>query len=96
MASPLVGRDAEFGALQGAVERLRAGSGGIVTVVGEAGLGKSRLVAEVRAWAGGQDAGAPQWVEGRCLSYGSGVAYLPWLDMLHGLVGAPEGASPPG
>ena len=28
-----------------------------------------------------------RWVEGRCLSYGSSIAYLPWLDMLHSLLG---------
>jgi len=48
LSSPLVGRDAEMRALQGALERLRAGVGGIVSVVGEAGIGKSRLMAECR------------------------------------------------
>ncbi len=47
LESPLVGREAEFRALQEAIERLRTGVGGIVTIVGEAGLGKSRLVAEL-------------------------------------------------
>jgi len=45
LESPLVGREAEFAALQESMERLQAGVGGIVTLVGEAGLGKSRLVA---------------------------------------------------
>jgi ABC-type oligopeptide transport system substrate-binding subunit/class 3 adenylate cyclase/ribosomal protein L40E len=47
--SPLVGREAEMDALQGAIQRLQDGQGGIVTIVGEAGIGKSRLVAESRA-----------------------------------------------
>ena len=88
LSSPLVGRETEFRALRGTIERLRSGSGGITTVVGEAGLGKSRLVAEVRAWAADVE-----WVEGCCLSYGSTVAYLPWLDMLRGLVGAAADAA---
>jgi hypothetical protein len=48
LESPLVGREAEFAALREALERLRAGVGGIVTLVGDAGIGKSRLVAELR------------------------------------------------
>jgi ABC-type oligopeptide transport system substrate-binding subunit len=48
LESPLVGREAEFAALQDALRRLQAGVGGIVTLVGEAGIGKSRLVAELR------------------------------------------------
>jgi ABC-type oligopeptide transport system substrate-binding subunit/class 3 adenylate cyclase len=79
LESPLVGRQAEFHALQEAIERLQAGVGGIVTLVGEAGLGKSRLVAEVRA---ARDEGQGGWVEGRCLSYGTSIAYLLWLDAL--------------
>lgn len=105
---PLAGREKEFGTLLSAVERLRAGVGGIVTVVGEAGIGKSRLVAEVRRQAlsegskplegtaadgrtgfAGRSGGAAylNWVEGRCLSYGTSIAYLLWLDVLRGLLG---------
>jgi len=99
LASPLVGRERELSALQGAVERVRAGSGGIVTVVGEAGLGKSRLVAEIRKHNLAKGSEPLQgwdvsWVEGRCLSYGGTVAYLPWLDMLRGLVGVAADAPP--
>jgi class 3 adenylate cyclase/predicted ATPase len=48
MRSPLVGRDAEWQQLQNAMTQLLAGRGQIVSVMGEAGLGKSRLVAELR------------------------------------------------
>jgi len=84
LESPLVGRDAEFRALSEVLKRLQVGVGGIVTIVGEAGIGKSRLVTELRKEA------APlgvRWVEGRCLSYGESMAYLPWVEMLHGLLG---------
>ena len=108
--SPLVGREAEFGALQAAVDRLEAGVGGIVTLVGEAGIGKSRLVAEVRkrVMSRGRPGSGPQlrgathgragstrrlgrashlaWLEGRCLSYGTSIAYLLWRDVLHSLL----------
>jgi len=85
LQSPLVGREAEFRALREAVARLQGGEGGIVTLVGEAGLGKSRLVAELR---NSQSAiHNSRWVEGRCLSYGGSIAYLFWLDVLRGLLG---------
>ncbi len=58
LESPLVGREAEFHALQEAIERLQTGTGGIVTLVGEAGLGKSRLVAEIR---GNAAAASQEW-----------------------------------
>ena len=48
LRSPLVGRQAELNTLFGALGRLSQGQGGIVSIIGEAGLGKSRLVAEAR------------------------------------------------
>jgi ABC-type oligopeptide transport system substrate-binding subunit/class 3 adenylate cyclase len=96
LESPLVGRQAEWCALQEAVERLQAGVGGVVTLVGEAGLGKSRLVAELwsevltpdpRLRTLDMGPQASNWVEGRCLSYGTSIAYLLWLDLLRGMLG---------
>jgi predicted ATPase len=85
LESPLVGRQAELGKLQEAIEQLRAGVGGIVTLVGDAGVGKSRLVAELRKVADGhRSPSALQWLEGRCQSYGTSIAYQLWLDMLQG------------
>ena len=81
MYSDLVGRQRELGILQDAVTRLQSGVGGIVTLVGEAGIGKSRLVAEVR------DAADLLWVEGHCLSYGETIAYGLWQDVLRALLG---------
>ena len=46
--SALVGRDAEWQQLSTAMQRLRSGRGQIVSIIGEAGLGKSRLAAELR------------------------------------------------
>jgi ABC-type oligopeptide transport system substrate-binding subunit/class 3 adenylate cyclase len=90
LESPLVGREAECAALREALERLQAGVGGIVTLVGEAGIGKSRVVAELRK----QAPPDVQWVEGRCLSYGTSVAYLLWVDVLRCLLGATLEESP--
>lgn len=81
LTSPLVGRLAESQSLQAALQLQT--SGGVVTLVGEAGIGKSRLVVEARKSAATTSL---RWVEGRCLSYGGSIAYLLWLDVLRGLL----------
>ncbi|OQA23287.1 MAG: Adenylate cyclase 2 [Chloroflexi bacterium ADurb.Bin360] len=86
--SPLVGRDAERWALHSALARVQAGLGGIVTLVGEAGLGKSRLVTETHSQFA---AGELAWVEGRCLSYGAADAFHLWRDVLRSLFALPSG-----
>ena len=48
--SPMVGRDRDLHTLQAKVQELTDGRGQIVSVMGEAGLGKSRLVSELRKW----------------------------------------------
>src|SRR5204862_4437995 len=48
LSSPLVGRERELNTLLGRIDELIAGQGQIVSVTGEAGLGKSRLLAELR------------------------------------------------
>jgi class 3 adenylate cyclase/predicted ATPase len=91
LESPLVGRDEELMALGKALAGLKRGVGGVVTVTGEAGIGKSRLVAELRKQSTGEQM---QWVEGRCLSYGGSIAYQLWLDMVRGLLGVAPDAPP--
>ncbi len=88
LKSPMIGRETEFEAVCQAIARLRNGAGGIVNIVGEAGLGKSRLVAEAHdAEVKARPADTrPRWVEGRCRSYGGSMAYLLWLDVLRALL----------
>lgn len=69
VSSALVGRDRELILLNGALGRLMEGHGQIVTVLGEAGIGKSRLVEEAKQHITAAPT-ALQWLEGRALSYG--------------------------
>jgi hypothetical protein len=78
VTSPLVGRDAEGQFLQENLEGLFAGQGAFVAVVGEAGLGKSRLIAEVRKLVNTDPQHRVVWLEGRAISYGQTMIYYPW------------------
>jgi class 3 adenylate cyclase/tetratricopeptide (TPR) repeat protein len=77
--SPFVGRAAAQAALHEAVAEAEAGRGQIVGIMGDAGLGKSRLLAELRR---GLADHRLTWLEGRCLPYGVAIPYLPILDFL--------------
>jgi class 3 adenylate cyclase len=60
VSAPLTGRDREFAQLKEAADQVRQGRGQIICLIGEAGLGKSRLVAELKKyWF--EDATAQQW-----------------------------------
>src|SRR4051794_23351729 len=74
MGTPLVGRATELAKLAAAVERAEEGSGGIVLLCGEAGIGKSRLAATATTEAGTVLRGAA--------SEGSAVPYGPIVDAL--------------
>ncbi len=79
--SRFVGRAPELDQLHEALEQAEAGRGQVVAVVGEPGVGKSRLVHEIT-----QAVSRPQWLvlEGRSLSYGKATPYLPITDLLRG------------
>jgi class 3 adenylate cyclase/predicted ATPase len=89
--SPLVGRRPERQLVLDVMERLREGRGQIVTLMGEAGQGKSRLIDDIKAELLLQPEGAafwPQrWVEGRCLSYTETVSYWPLQEVARQLLG---------
>jgi len=71
--SPLMGRDYEIGTLESLYERvMREGRPHLVSLIGEAGVGKSRLLAEFEQRISGRDATLRT---GRCLPYGSGIVY---------------------
>jgi tetratricopeptide (TPR) repeat protein len=74
-ATPFVGRQAELVALQSALRRATWEPGvQLVTIVGEPGVGKSRLVREFHAWITEQP-DLVGWRQGRCLPYGEGVSF---------------------
>ena len=77
-----VGRDDELRRLREAYERaVEEGSPQLVAIVGDAGVGKSRLVRELWAWLAEQQPQPLQRV-GRCLSYGHGTTYWPLAELL--------------
>ena len=78
LESPMVGRDAERASALAAVDDLLSGRGRIVSIMGEAGLGKSRLAAELRSEVGD----AVRWLEGRSFSYDVTTPYGPFIDVL--------------
>ena len=82
MLSPLVGRDKQFTNLQRKISNLQAGQGGIITVIGEAGLGKSRLIAELYQQTVKNKANL-HWLEGRGLSYRRSSSYRLFIGILH-------------
>jgi class 3 adenylate cyclase len=96
LESPMVGRDAELASLIQLCETVRAGLGRAVLIIGEPGLGKTRLIAEWKAAVNGiGHEPSTQWAEGHGLSYGQGLAYHLIIDLLHSLTGIPTGAEEP-
>jgi DNA-binding winged helix-turn-helix (wHTH) protein/tetratricopeptide (TPR) repeat protein len=88
--APLVGRQHEVGVLIQAFERARGGARQICLVSGEAGVGKSAVLAETLARLREQDGVAMTWAN--CIEqYGSGEPYQPLLDGLMRLCRGPAG-----
>ena len=76
--TPLVGRDRELTSLLGCFEKAAAGQGQVALIVGEPGIGKSRLIYELRRRVGDRAA----WQEGRCLPFGQSIPFHPLVDSL--------------
>jgi class 3 adenylate cyclase len=90
LSSPLVGRERELQMLRDAFDRtVSAGSCELVTVVGPAGVGKTRLTSDFVRSLGG----AATTVTGRCLSYGQGLTFWPLRGIVAELAGIEDGDS---
>ncbi len=91
-ALPIVGRSSELAALQAALADSAAGRGQTVGISAEAGMGKSRLIAEfVR-----NTRGAGITVAfGECQAFGTSTSYYVWREIWRSLLGIPQGAPDP-
>jgi class 3 adenylate cyclase/tetratricopeptide (TPR) repeat protein len=87
LTAPMVGRDTELDLLRSVYERVaRERRPHLVTLYGDAGVGKSRLTREFLAGAERADP-SPLVLAGRCLPYGDGVTYWPLAEILKGHAG---------
>ena len=74
-----VGRKNSSAALKEAIEKAVTGSGQVVAIVGEAGVGKSRLLLEFKNLLSQSEYA---YLEGQCFHFGGSMSYLPFLDIL--------------
>ncbi len=94
LSSPLVGRSREFERLQEILRELQQGRGGIVFLIGEAGLGKTRLIEELQKdWL---EDGRPQrsWIRSRAISYDANQPYGLLRDHLRSICGLASDDTP--
>ena len=89
--SATFGRDTELAAVEDALTAVRRGQSVLLALVGEPGVGKSRLLREARLRA---EAAGMQWVAARCLSYGAGLPYRPYLDLVRQMADVQSSAEP--
>jgi class 3 adenylate cyclase len=89
--SQFIGRDEALAALRVPLAKVEAGHGQVVGLVGEPGIGKSRLLYEFRSSLADKRI---TYLEGRCLSYGSSIPYLPILDLVRANCGIQDGDEP--
>lgn len=86
--TPFTGRTAELTQLERLVAESRNGCGHIAVVVGDAGIGKSRIIHELREHVRGS---ALRVLQGRCRSFGGISPYSPIVEVLRDVVGATSG-----
>jgi class 3 adenylate cyclase/tetratricopeptide (TPR) repeat protein len=92
--TPFVGRDRELRLLQDTFERMVGESEiQLVTITGEPGVGKTRLLAEFRAWVDDRPE-LVYWRQGRCLPYGDGITFWALGEIVKAHAGILESDGP--
>jgi predicted ATPase/class 3 adenylate cyclase len=91
LSSPLVGREAQLALLNERLEQLESGAGAVVAVMGEAGLGKSSLIAELKK---SNEGSRGAWLRGDALSYARAIGYFPWRQVIRQSIKARQDDSP--
>jgi class 3 adenylate cyclase/tetratricopeptide (TPR) repeat protein len=86
--TPLVGRERELGLLSDRFVRTTTGRGHVVGIVGEPGVGKSRLLYELRKRVQAESA---TWLETHCVAHGRVTPYLPLVELLRNSFGIEDG-----
>ncbi|MDB5385735.1 MAG: prkC 28, partial [Planctomycetaceae bacterium] len=85
--TPLVGRDTELTILKDRWEQALDGLGQIVLLIGDAGLGKSRLIRELREHVIREDSEGAAVIELRCSQYHQNASFFPMVEFLSRLLG---------
>ena len=78
LTSPLIGREWECKVIKKAIAGTKLGNSAVVLVYGEAGVGKSRLLDEVRK----SESEGVIWLEGRCFASTQTLSYAPIVDLI--------------
>ena len=91
LSSPLVGRDPELTRLHRCAAELAKGRGQIVSITGEAGIGKSRLKNELRS----HPPSRVRWIEGRCQAFTQHSGYAPIVQTLRAVFQLTGAEAPP-
>lgn len=81
--SPLIAREGELQTLTDSVNKLKNGIGGIISIIGDSGIGKSRLVSEIRK----KQLSGLKWIEIRALSYTSNSSYWTIRNLMKNYLG---------
>jgi class 3 adenylate cyclase len=87
LRADLIGRNPEFELLREALDRVRSGKGCLVSLCGNAGTGKSRLVEDFKSTLTAEEA---NWREGHCYPFARNITYFPLIDLISRTLGIEE------